>query len=84
MENKNRQIIVGHANTFHDPAIAIIEGDNIFAEGIERHTQCKGGMDIVMLHYSWRAVLNAIKALRYISSKRCRHFSVKQLGFKTC
>lgn len=58
-----RQIIVGHANTFHDPAIAIIEDDKIFAEAIERHTQCKRGLEMPRLWYSWRDIGTALTDL---------------------
>ena len=34
-------LIIGHANSFHDPSIAIIKGDEIYAEAFERHTQRK-------------------------------------------
>ena len=36
-----RQILVGHANTWHDPAFALADGERLFAEGVERHAQCK-------------------------------------------
>lgn len=58
-----RQIIVGHANTFHEPAIAIIEGDRVYAEAVERHTQCKQAHQIHGLWYSWRAIKSALKQL---------------------
>jgi len=54
--SSRRRLVIGHANTWHDPAIAIGEGDRIFAEGIERHTQCKRALDMPRLWYSWRAV----------------------------
>jgi carbamoyltransferase len=58
-----RQLIIGHGNTFHDPAIAIIEGDKVFAEAIERHTQCKKAVEVHRLWYSWRAVKSALSHL---------------------
>ena len=58
-----RQIIVGHANTFHDPAIAILEGDQVYAEGIERHIQCKRAWENLRLWYSWRDIRNALDTL---------------------
>ncbi len=58
-----RKIIVGHANTFHDPAIVLIEGNQIFAEAIERHSQCKRAIEIPRLWYSWRAVHAALSNL---------------------
>jgi carbamoyltransferase len=36
-----KEIIVGYANTYHDPAMAFVEGDLIFAEAIERPAQEK-------------------------------------------
>lgn len=51
-----RQIIIGHANTWHDPALAVSDGDRMFAESIERHTQCKRGLEMTRPWYSWRAV----------------------------
>jgi carbamoyltransferase len=49
-----RRILLGHANTWHDAAIAVNEGEGFFAEGIERHTQCKKALDLSGLWYSWR------------------------------
>lgn len=49
-----RRIVLGHANTWHDPAIAVSEGEFLFAEGLERHTQCKRALDMPRLWYSWR------------------------------
>lgn len=51
-----RKLAIGHANTWHDPAIAIAEGEHLFAEGLERHTQCKRSLDMPRLWYSWRSV----------------------------
>jgi carbamoyltransferase len=45
-------IIVGHANTFHDPAIAVLAGDVVYAEAFERHLQCKRSIGSVGLFYS--------------------------------
>jgi carbamoyltransferase len=55
-KTSRRSIIVGHANTFHDPAIALIHENLIFAEAIERHTQCKRAVEIQRLWYSWRTI----------------------------
>ncbi|MBF0395146.1 MAG: nodulation protein nolNO [Desulfobacterales bacterium] len=70
MQNDNlRQIIVGHGNTFHDPAIAICEGNTIFAEGIERHTQCKRAIENTRLWYSWRAINRALSDIGILPLK---------------
>jgi carbamoyltransferase len=58
-----RTVIVGHGSTFHDPAIAVIDGDVIFAEAFERHTQCKRSMNAHGLWYSWRPMLQALTEL---------------------
>jgi len=50
-----RSLIVGNANTIHDPAICIVDGPNIFCESLERHMQCKRAWD-GNLHYSARAI----------------------------
>lgn len=34
-------IIIGYGNTYHEPAIAIVDGYDLFAEGIERKSQNK-------------------------------------------
>jgi carbamoyltransferase len=51
-----RTILIGHANTWHDPAIALNEGDRFFAESVERHTQCKRALESTGLWYSWRSL----------------------------
>jgi carbamoyltransferase len=51
-----RQIIVGHANGWHDPAIAVLDGDQLFAESLERHTRCARAVDMPRLWYSWPAL----------------------------
>lgn len=58
-----KQIDVGHANTFHDPSIAIAQGDAIFAESFERHLQAKRSFQNTNLWYSWRAVTRALSEL---------------------
>ena len=58
-----RKITIGHANTFHDPSISIIEEDCIYAESIERHVQCKRALSISGIWYSWRAIRNAIEQM---------------------
>lgn len=56
-----RQVIVGWANTFHDPAIAVVDGEHIFAEAIERHTQCKRALDVYRFWYSRRALESGLR-----------------------
>lgn len=58
-----RQVIVGWANTFHDPAIAVIEGDRVFAEAIERHAQCKRALDVHRFWYSRRPLETGLRAV---------------------
>ncbi|KPA17405.1 carbamoyl transferase [Candidatus Magnetomorum sp. HK-1] len=60
---KPRKIYIGHANSFHDPAIAIIENNAIYAEAIERHTQCKRAMEISRLWYSEKILKTALNNL---------------------
>ena len=60
ISNSPRQIIVAHANTIHDPAICVIEGEEVFAESFERHMQCKRGWE-ANLYYSARPLTNALK-----------------------
>lgn len=51
-----RSILVGHANTWHDPAVAISEGEHLFAEAVERPTQCKRALEATGLWYAWRSM----------------------------
>lgn len=55
-----RNIIVGHANTYHDPAIAVLAEDQIYAEAMERHVQCKRALEMGRLWYSGRALAAAL------------------------
>lgn len=57
-----RSLLVGHANTFHDPAIAVVEGDCVYAEALERHTQCKRANELTRLWYSGRAIEAGMRA----------------------
>ena len=63
VQESQRRLIVGHANTMHDPAIAFVSGNEMFAEGIERHTQCKRALEISNLWYSWRSIKDALSRL---------------------
>lgn len=53
--------ILGHAVSLHDAALAIIEGDYVYAEGIERHLQCKSAHGFTGFDYSARPVRAALK-----------------------
>lgn len=55
-KEERRRIFIGHANTWHDPALALSEGDRLYAEAIERHTRCKRALEMPKLWYSWRAL----------------------------
>ena len=56
-----RKIIVGHANTYHDPALAILAEGEIYAEAMERHVQCKRAIEMGRLWYSGRALSAALE-----------------------
>ena len=46
--------------TWHDPALAFAFGDHLFAEGVERHSQCKRALQVEGVWYSWRALRTAL------------------------
>ena len=69
MYQSKRKIFIGHANTFHDPSITIIEGNKIYAEAIERHMQCKRAIESERLWYSWRSIKTALSHLEIIPVK---------------
>jgi carbamoyltransferase len=58
-----RRVFVGHAGSIHDPAVAVIEGDCVFAEALERHTQCKRSWEMSRLWYSARPIRKALDRL---------------------
>ncbi len=58
-----RSIFVGHANTFHDGAIAVVEGDRVYAEAFERHTQCKRAYESYRPWYSRRPLKTTLTDL---------------------
>ncbi len=60
---RTREILIGHANTWHDPALAIACGEEVFAEAIERHTQCKRALQMGGVWYSSRALQAGLKDL---------------------
>lgn len=53
---------VGHGNTFHDQAIAILAGDAIYAEGFERHTQLKRALGTMGLESIRRSLGKSLSA----------------------
>jgi carbamoyltransferase len=62
IDGSMRQLIVGWSNTFHDPAIAFIEGERVFAEAIERHAQCKRALDVYRFWYSRRPLETGLRS----------------------
>ena len=66
-------IIVGHSNGLHDPAIALIARGQIFAESLERHTQCKRSIG---LFYSMRPLGRAMH--RLFGDKRFDEVTIRQ------
>lgn len=58
-----KHLILGHAMTWHDPALAFSIGDQLFAEAVERHSQCKRALQVEGVWYSWRALRAALDDL---------------------
>ena len=58
-----RELILGHATTWHDPAWAFSFGDHVFAEAVERHAQCKRALQVDGAWYSWRTLNGELKGL---------------------
>lgn len=56
-------LIIGYANTFHDPAVAFCSNDKLFAEAIERPAQVKRALWMGSVHYALRSVRRALKDL---------------------
>ncbi len=65
-ETSGRLVAVGHGNSFQDPSIAVVEGGKVYAEAVERHTQCKRAVAVYGLHYSWRDVKKALESLEIL------------------
>jgi carbamoyltransferase len=63
MSSDETHVIVGHANTFHDPAVCILSGEKVFCEALERHMQRKRAIDSTNLWYSIRDIRRAIREL---------------------
>lgn len=59
-------LIIGHGSTFHDPAICLASDNFLYAEALERHTQCKRGMTS-SLFYSDRALVKALSNEGYFT-----------------
>jgi carbamoyltransferase len=58
-----RAILVGHANGVHDPAICVEVDGQLYAEAIERHTQCKRGFEATRLWYSREPLRDALRRM---------------------
>jgi carbamoyltransferase len=56
-------ILIGHGNTFHDPAVAVIRGDLVYAEALERHLQCKRALTSNGFFYSADILRRALTRL---------------------
>jgi carbamoyltransferase len=56
-------LIVGHANSVHDPAFAIVWGDEVWAESLERHVQCKRALGAFGAFYAFRPLQRALASL---------------------
>ena len=56
-----RSIFIGHGNKCHDPAVAVTEGESIFAEAASRHTQNKRAITSFGFWYSWRRLQERLK-----------------------
>jgi carbamoyltransferase len=65
MTSDQERLLIGYANTFHDPAIALAQGDQIFAEAIERHAQVKRALWMAGMIYSVRPIKKSASALGF-------------------
>jgi carbamoyltransferase len=63
MDKNTGTIIIGHANSYHDPGIAILWKDKVYAEAFERHTQCKQAIAQLLFEYSWKSFARALKKM---------------------
>jgi carbamoyltransferase len=64
-----RRIVIGHANSYQDPAVAVAEDDRVYAEALERSTQCKKAVALFGLHYSWRSLREELKKLAILPAE---------------
>jgi carbamoyltransferase len=55
------ELIIGHGNSVHDSAFALVRGDDVWAESVERHTQCKRALGQMGATYSARAMIRALR-----------------------
>jgi carbamoyltransferase len=60
---KDSSLIIGYANSFHDPAVAFFANGELFAEGIERSTQVKRALWVGGMHYALRSIRRALEDL---------------------
>ncbi|MBG6082447.1 carbamoyltransferase family protein [Rubrivivax gelatinosus] len=63
MHTKHDNLIVGYGNNFHDPSVALIWGEEIFAEALERSSQTKRGIGSPLLTYAARPVAAHLRRL---------------------
>lgn len=54
--NQHNSLIIGYANGFHDPAVAMLYGDDVFAEAFERSSQIKRSVGSPLLTYAARSL----------------------------
>jgi carbamoyltransferase len=57
---KTNDLLLGHATTWHDPAFAYALGDRLWAEAVERPSQCKRALQMEGAWYAWRALAAAL------------------------
>lgn len=60
---RDSSLIIGYANTFHDPAIAFCADGKLFAEAIERPAQVKRALWIGGVHHALRSLRRAMRDL---------------------
>lgn len=56
------KIILGYSTSFHDPAIAIVNETDIFAESFERHCQLKRALCMPFFLYSAQSIKQALQS----------------------
>src|SRR5262249_51612843 len=64
-ETPHRKILLAHANSWHDAALAVAEADSelVYAEAVERHTQSKRAVGDIGAFYSWRPMQRALREI---------------------
>jgi carbamoyltransferase len=61
-----RELVIAHSNSFHDSAVAADVDGALFAEALERHTQCKRAW-----HFQGSATYAAGAVNRWLSTHDC-------------